>query len=472
MNMIHYISMMRFEMLSLGVMIILLLVKIFSDKINAGMILNFVNVALLAILGISFIGHPHGSFFGGMFLNDGTLMLEKQVITLASLLISLQAYNWLKSNASFIEFYLLLFSILIGMYFMISSGSFLMFYLGLEMATIPLAALAAFDFDRVRSAEGAGKMILSSAFSSAILLFGLSILYGTTGSLDFTAVSESFSSSNLLQLLGLSFLLAGFAFKISLVPFHLWTADTYEGSPVPVTTFLSVVSKGAAVFILMTILYKVFGSAHEKWMQALVLLSAITMTVGNLFAMRQTNLKRFLAFSSITQAGYILIGVASGTAQSMASVLYFFLIYIFSNVGAFTVVSIISNKVGKDDIDDYKGLYKTNPRLSIAMMISVLSLAGVPPTAGFFGKLFLLSSGASKGMIVLLVIASLNMVISLYYYLKVVKAMFVDKSEKPIDTFCSDFPAKLVLVVCVAGILLIGFMGPIFEYIHSLSFGL
>ena len=472
MNILNYISMLRFEMLSLGMVILLLFVKIFAEKINVSIVLNFVNVALIVILGVSFIGHPHGSCFGGMFLNDGTLMLEKQVITFATLLISLQAYSWLKNHSSYMEFYLLLFSVLVGMYFMISSGSFLMFYLGLEMATIPLAALAAFDFDRVRSAEGAGKMILSSAFSSAILLFGLSILYGTTGSLDFGIVAQNFSSVNLLQLLGFSFLLAGFAFKISIVPFHLWTADTYEGSPVAVTTFLSVVSKGAAVFIFMTILYKIFGSAYEKWMQALVLLSAITMTIGNFFAMRQTNLKRFFAFSSITQAGYILIAIASATSQSMASVIYFFLIYIFSNVGAFTVVSIISNKVGKDDIDDYKGLYKTNPKLSIAMMISVLSLAGVPPTAGFFGKLFLLTSGASKGMIVLLIIASLNMVVSLYYYLKVVKAMFVDKNEKPIDALSSDFSAKLVLVICVAGILVTGFFSFVFEYIHSLSVGL
>ena len=472
MSILNYISMMRFEVLALGVVVLLLLLKIFSEQINVRMILNFVNVSLLAILGASFIGHPHGSFFGGMFLNDGTLMLEKQVITFATLLISLQAYNWLKSHSSYIEFYLLLFSVIIGMYFMISPGNFLMFYLGLEMATIPLAALAAFDFGRVRSAEGAGKMILSSAFSSAILLFGLSVLYGTSGSLDFGAVAQNFSSGNLLQLLGLSFLLAGFAFKISIVPFHLWTADTYEGSPVAVTTFLSVVSKGAAVFIFMTVLYKIFGVAYEKWMNALVILSAITMTTGNLFAMRQTNLKRFLAFSSITQAGYILIGVASGTAQSMASVIYFFLIYIFSNVGAFTVVSIISDKTGKDDMDDYKGLYKTNPKLSIAMMIAVLSLAGVPPTAGFFGKLFLLTSGASKGLIVLLIIASLNMVISLYYYLRVVKAMFVDKNEDPIGNISTDIPAKIVLVICISGILLIGFMSSIFEYIHSLSFGL
>lgn len=471
MNLMNYISMMRFEALALGVLILLLLIKILSDKMNTQMILGLANFSLLGILAVSFIGHPNGSMFGGMFLIDSTLMLEKQIITFATLLISLQAYNWLKDHPAFLEFYLLLFSVLIGMYFMISSGNFLMFYLGLEMATIPLAALAAFDFGRVRSAEGAGKMILSSAFSSAILLFGLSILYGTTGSLDFGVIAQNFSSGS-LPLLGVSFLLVGFAFKISAVPFHFWTADTYEGSPVAVTTFLSVVSKSAAFFIFITVFFKVFGAAYEKWIHAVLLLSGITMTVGNLFAMRQSNIKRFLAFSSITQAGYILIAVASGTAEAMSSVIYFLLIYIFSNVGAFTVVSIISDRTGKDDIDDYKGLYKTNPKLSLTLIIALLSLAGVPPTAGFFGKLFLLTSGASAGLIALLVIASLNMVISLYYYLKVVKAMFVDKNEEPIASICTDIPAKIVLVVCLIGILAIGFFNFIFEYIHLLSFGI
>lgn len=471
MNLMNYISMMRFEVLALGVVILLLLVKVFSEKINPSVVLGFANLSLVAMLASAFIGHPHGSMFGGMFLNDSTLMLEKSIITFATLFISLQGNNWLKNHSGYLEFYLLLFSILIGMYFMISSGNFLMFYLGLEMATIPLTTLVAFDSNRIRSAEGAGKMILSSAFSSAILLFGLSLIYGTTGSLDFGTVSQKFSPE-LLSLLGLSLLLVGFAFKISAVPFHLWTADTYEGAPVAVTTFLSVVSKGAAVFIFMTVLYNVFGQVYEKWIHAIVLLSAITMTIGNLFAMRQTNIKRFLAFSSITQAGYILIGIASGSIAGMSSVIYFLVIYTFSNVGAFTVVSIISDRTGKDDIDDYKGLYKTNPKLSLAMMIAVLSLAGVPPTAGFFGKLFLLTSGASAGFITLLVIASLNMVISLYYYLKIVKAMFVDKSDKPIENISSDVSAKVVLIICVIGILVIGFVSHIFGHIHSLSFGL
>lgn len=471
MSLLNYISLMRFEVASLGVIVLLLLMKIFSEKLNVSLILGFINCSLLLILVSGFIGHPHGRSFGGMFQNDGTLMLEKSVITFATLLISLQSHKWLKTHQNYVEFYLLLFSILNGMYFMISSGNFLMFYLGLEMATIPLTALVAFDFSRMRSAESAGKMILSSAFSSAILLFGLSILYGMTGSLNFQEVAMNFSASPLMSF-SLVLLFVGFAFKISMVPFHLWTADVYEGSPVAITSFLSVVSKGASVFIFMTILYKVFPMAHGTWIHILVLISAITMTIGNLFAIRQANMKRFLAFSSITQAGYILIGVASASDQSMASVIYFILIYALSNIGAFTVVSLVSERTGNENVDDYKGLYKTNPLLSIAMLLSLFSLAGIPPTAGFFGKLFLLASGASAGLIMLVIIASLNMIVSLYYYLRVVKAMFVDKNENPVEKFISDTPAKITLVICVAGILITGFINFIFEYIYSLSFGL
>ena len=470
-NFLHYILLMRFEMLALGAVVILLLMKIFSDKLSSSVVLGFANVSLLGVLLAGFFLNADGILFGGMFVTDTTICFEKCIITFATLLISLQANSWLKKHDNYLEFYLLLFSVLIGMYYLLSSGNFLMFYLGLEMATIPLAALAAFDFGRMRSAEGAGKMILSSAFSSAILLFGLSLIYGTTGSLDFTVVKEMYMFSA-LQLFALAFLFVGFAFKISIVPFHLWTADVYEGSPVAITTFLSVVSKGTSVFIFMTVLYKVFGAGYETWVNILVLLSAVTMTIGNLFAIRQTNIKRFLAFSSITQAGYILIGVASATQQSMSSVIYFILIYIFSNIGAFTVVSIISDKAGKEDIDDYKGLYKTNPLLSIILMLAVFSLAGIPPTAGFFGKLFLLTSGASKGLIALIIIASLNMVISLYYYLRIAKAIIVDKNENAIEHFSSDSSSKIVLAICVIGILVIGFANFIFEYIHSISFGI
>lgn len=471
MNLYNYISLMRFEVLALGVIVLLLMVKILLQRVSVSFVLRVANFSLLAGIICGFMGSPKGSVFGGMFVNDGTLMLEKIIITFATLLVSLQASNWLKNHSNYLDFYLLLFTALLGMYFLVSSGNFLMFFLSLEMATIPLAALASFDFGRIRSAEGAGKMILSSAFSSAIMLFGLSLLYGITGSLDFCEVSEMVSGTP-LEIFAFTMLFAGFGFKISAVPFHLWTADVYEGAPVPITAFLSVVSKSASVFILITVLSKVFANTYKNWVDILMLVSAVTMTVGNLFAMRQVNIKRFLAFSSITQAGYILIGVTAATCHGTASTLYFIFIYVFSNICAFTVVSLISEKTDREDISDYKGLYNTNPLLSIAMLLALFSLAGIPPTAGFFGKLFLLSSGASAGMIPLVIVAALNMILSLYYYLRVVKAMFVDKSENPVEFFRSDSVSKIVLVVCTLGIILTGFFNYIFEYIYSFSFGL
>ncbi len=201
-------------------------------------------------------------------------------------------------------------------------------------------------------------------------------------------------------------------------------------------------------------------------------LSILTMTIGNLFAIRQKNLKRFLAFSSISQAGYILLGVIGGNQLGMASLVYYILVYIFSNLAAFGVVIAISNVSGKENIDDYNGLYKTNPGLSLIMMIALFSLAGIPPVAGFFGKFFLFTAAAEKGFFILVLIAILNTIISLYYYLLVVKAMFINKSEDPIATFRNDFPTRLALTICVSGIVIVGFASVIFEYIRNLSFGI
>jgi NADH-quinone oxidoreductase subunit N len=381
--------------------------------------------------------------------------------------------SWLgkdENSEKISEYFILLLSTLTGMSFMISSGHFLMFYLGIELATIPLASLAAYDRYKNNSAEAGIKLILSSALSSGILLYGLSMIYGTTGSLYFSEVGRLFTGSN-LAVLGFIFFFTGMAFKISIVPFHLWTADVYEGAPVNVTSYLSVISKGAALFIFIIILFTVFPAISAIWQKMIYVLAILTMTVGNLFAIRQQNLKRFLAFSSISQAGYILLGIIGGNELGMASVIYYALVYIFSNLGAFGVVIAISNATGKENIDDYNGLYKTNPGLSLIMMISLFSLAGIPPVAGFFGKFFLFAAAAEKGYFILVLIAVLNTVMSLYYYLLVVKSMFINKSEQPIQSFRSDFPTRFALSVCVTGIVVLGFASIIFEYIRSLSFG-
>jgi NADH-quinone oxidoreductase subunit N len=356
------------------------------------------------------------------------------------------------------------------MNFMISSGHFLMFYIGLELATIPLAALAAYDRYSNKSAEAGIKLILISALSSGILLYGLSMIYGTTGTLYFNEVAKVFSNNN-LQVLGFIFFFAGMAFKISIVPFHLWTADVYEGAPVNITSYLSVISKGAAVFIFIIVLFSVFPVILATWQKIIYVTAILTMTIGNLFAIRQNNLKRFLAFSSISQAGYILLGFIGGNQLGMTSVVYYILVYIFSNLGAFGVVTAISNTTGKENIDDYNNLYKTNPGLSLIMTLALFSLAGIPPVAGFFGKFFLFASAAEKGFYPLVVIAVLNTIISLYYYLLVVKAMFINENNAPIEYFRSDFMTRIALAICVAGIFFTGFASILFEIIRGMSFG-
>jgi NADH-quinone oxidoreductase subunit N len=296
------------------------------------------------------------------------------------------------------------------------------------------------------------------------------MIYGTTGSLYFYEVSRLFRGLS-LEILGFIFFFAGMAFKISIVPFHLWTADVYEGAPVNITSYLSVISKGAAIFIFVIILYAVFPVIQPTWQKTLLVTSILTMTIGNLFAIRQQNIKRFLAFSSISQAGYILVGMIGGSQLGMASVIYYILVYIFSNLGAFGVVTAISNATGKENIDDYNGLYRTNPKLSLIMTLALFSLAGIPPVAGFFGKFFLFAAAAEKGFYFLVLIAVFNTIISLYYYLLVVKAMFINKNDAPLAWFRCDFPTRSALLICVAGIFITGFASIIFEAIKGISFG-
>jgi NADH-quinone oxidoreductase subunit N len=464
---------MRHELLLTAAALLVLMAEIF---VNAGRrkYISLFSVILFGVITIAgFLPSPEGVLFGGMYVTSGTILLMKNILNIGALLVFIQSVTWLKNEKNtekISEYFILLISTLIGMNFMISAGHFLMFYIGIELATIPIAALAAFDRYKNKSAEAGIKLILSSALSSGILLYGLSMIYGTTGTLYFKEVAALFSNNN-LQVLGFIFFFAGMAFKISIVPFHLWTADVYEGSPVNITSYLSVISKGAAVFILIIILFTVFPVIIATWQKTIYVTSILTMTIGNLFAIRQQNLKRFLAFSSISQAGYILLGFIGGNQLGMASVIYYILVYIFSNLGAFGVVAAVSNATGKENIDDYNGMYLTNPKLSLIMTLALFSLAGIPPVAGFFGKFFLFTAAAQKGYYLLVLIAVLNTIISLYYYLLVVKAMFINKSESPVEKFRSDFPTRFALGICVAGIVITGFASIIFEVIRNLSFG-
>jgi NADH-quinone oxidoreductase subunit N len=461
---------MRHELILFAIILVLLITKLLiTEKDDNRSVILFINIVLFINVLAGFLPLGAGTIFGGMFTTSGTLAMEKNVLNIGIFIIALQAFDWMKNEKNAIEFYLILISTLLGMFFMISAGHLLMFYIGLELSTLPLAALASFNKTEKRSAEAGLKLILMSGFSSCIMLFGISLFYGISGSLLFSVLPLHMTGSH-LEMLAFIFLFGGFAFKISLAPFHLWTADVYEGAPINITAYLSVISKSAVLFIFMTVLYKVFNQVSALWMDVLIISSVLTITIGNLFALRQQNMKRFLAFSSIAQVGYILLGIMGSSASGMASVVYFLFIYIFSNLAAFGVISSISAATGKENLDELKGLYKTNPRLSLMLILAMLSLAGVPPTAGFFGKFFLLGAVASKGYYYLVGFAALNMIISLYYYLRIVKTLFQD-NENPVPVFQSSNPLRLSLVICAAGIFAIGFIGEIFEYINRLSFG-
>lgn len=417
--------------------------------------------------------------FAGMYQTSKIHFFVKNMLNVGTFITFLFAYEWnKKENVSRIgEFYTLMLSTLFGMFLMISSGNFLLFYIGLETASIPMAALVALNKKREESAEAAAKYILTAGVSSAVMLYGISMIYGSCGgSLYFSDVVKNFTSSN-YQVMAMVFFMAGVMFKISLVPFHLWTADTYQGAPTPVTAYLSVMSKGAAAFSFMVILWKTFSFSGVEpstlaWNKILWWVIIITITVGNIFALRQKNLKRFLAFSSISQAGYVMLGLMSGTAAGMGSMIYYLLVYLFTNLAAFGVICNIENKTGKVGMNDYNDLYKTNPKMAFVMTLAMFSLGGIPPFAGCFSKIFIFASAAQTGEYLLVFLALANTIISLCYYLYVVKAMYINHSENPIPAFKSDKMTLIGLTICTAAFVFMGLISPIYEMILSWSFGI
>ena len=427
---------------------------------------------LLTALGFVFpIDKQVASAFGGMYVTSPVMIGIKNVLNIGVFIVILQSIKWADSEFMRVrrgEFYELLLITLFGMYLMISARHFLLFIIGLETASLPLAALVAFDKNRYESHEAAVKYILTAVFSSAIFMMGLSFVYALSGTLYFSDVAASIVDGGALLIVAIAFVIGGMGFKLSLVPFHLWTADVYQGAPTSVTSYLSVISKGAAAFAFFVILVQVFGPFYNGiWEWMLYALIILTITIGNLFALRQKNLKRFLAFSSISQAGYIMLGVIAGSAQGLGSLIFYILVYIFSNLAAFGVISAIENKTGRVDMDDYNNLYSTNPKLAFTMMLAMFSLAGIPPFAGFFSKFFIFTSAINQGSVaiyVLVLIALINTIISLYYYLLVVKAMFIKTEEEcVIAPFRSAFSERLGMWICVAGIIGLGIVSFVYD---------
>lgn len=424
---------------------------------------------LLAQTVLCLVAEPADAF-GGLYVSSAAAQAMKAILTAGSLIVVIMAQSWIKGSAEAVEgeFYCLLIATLLGMYMMMSSGSFLMFFLALEMASVPLGCMVALDKHRKGSAEGAAKFILTATFSSAVMLYGISFIYGAAGSLYFDDVANVISASP-LSVIGLVFFFSGLAFKISLVPFHFWTADTYQGAPTPVTGYLSIVSKGAAAFALMTILMKVFSDMVVYYEYILYIVIVLSITVANLFAIRQSELKRFMAFSSISQAGYIMLAAIGSSSIGLASLMYYILVYVVANMAVFTVINVVETRGnGSTKMNCYNGFYTTNPKLSLLMTLALFSLAGIPPFAGMFSKFFVFMAAAKQGSFLaylVVFIALINTVVSLYYYLLIVKAMYITKTDSPLPAFRSDVSTKVALTICTAGILLFGIVSCIYDYL-------
>ncbi len=466
------------EIIILGIFLIVFLFDTFaSEKVRKCDGLLSTILFGLGTIAIFFTSCMLGDGFGGMYVNGKVELTLKCILNLGVFIVLIQSLKWTDSEEMTVrrgEFYELLFSTLFGMYLMISARHFLLFVIGLETASLPLAALVAFNKKHYESSEAAAKYIMTAVFSSAVLLMGLSFVYGLSGgSLYYSDVAQAVASGPLSGMLiaALAFVLAGIGFKLSLVPFHLWTADVYQGAPTSVTSYLSVISKGSAAFAFFIIFVQAFGAAYpDAWEWMLYAIIILTITVGNLFAMRQKNMKRFMAFSSVSQAGYIMLGVIAADAIGLTALLFYILVYIFSNLGAFGVIQSIENQTGRLNMDDYRGLHKSNPWLSFAMTLAMFSLAGIPPFAGFFSKILIFTSvtgSNSMALYMLVLIALINTIISLYYYLLVVKAMWISPEEPVVQSFKSDCSERFGMWLCVAGIIFIGLVSPIYEVISK-----
>lgn len=462
----------------IGLLIVFLLVFLydtFMPKKAQGGIAGFTTGLFLLFTVASFLWGNVGTVdaFSGMYATSDVCAMIKNILNVGVLIVLIQSCKWANGELMIMrrgEFYELLLVTLFGMYLMISARHFLLFVIGLESASLPLAAMVAFDKNRYESHEAAIKYMLTAVFSSAVFMMGLSFVYGLAGSLYFQDIALQLGSSvNTMLVVALAFVIAGVGFKLSLVPFHLWTADVYQGAPTSVTAYFSVISKGAAAFAFLVILVQVFGQFYANvWEWMLYALIILTITIGNLFAIRQKNMKRFLAFSSISQAGYIMLGVIGFNAMGLSAMMFYILVYIFSNLAAFGVIGAIENATGKVSMTDYNGLSKTNPWLACAMMLAMFSLAGIPPFAGFFSKFFIFTSAINQGSIaiyVLVLIALINTIVSLYYYLLVVKAMYISPEEPQIATLRSACTERVALWICVAGIIGLGIVSYFYDSI-------
>ncbi|MBF0560677.1 MAG: NADH-quinone oxidoreductase subunit NuoN [Alphaproteobacteria bacterium] len=417
----------------------LLMVGVFRKKDATGFVGGLAVAALVVagIVEVNLARVPVVTTLGGMFVLDGFAVFVKALVLLAAVLTAIMSLSWLRQEKlGQFEFPVLLIFATLGMMMMVSANDLMALYLGLELQSLSLYVLAAYHRDNLRSTEAGLKYFMLGALASGLLLFGASFIYGFTGATGFDAIAKALGDGASVPVgvtVGIVFLLAGLAFKISAVPFHMWTPDVYEGAPTPVTALFAVGPKIAALALLIRVMVGPFGHLVEQWHQVVVALSLASMVLGAFAAIHQTNIKRLMAYSSIGHVGYALIGVAVGNAAGVRGVLVYLAIYLFMNIGTFTVILSMRQR-GRmvEQIEDLAGLSKSNPLMALALAIFMFSMAGIPPLAGFFGKLYVFIAAIQAHMYTLAVLGVLTSVVGAYYYLRIVKVMYFDE---PADSF-------------------------------------
>ncbi|AEG60081.1 NADH-quinone oxidoreductase subunit N [Desulforamulus ruminis] len=427
---------------------------------------SFAAAGLLVVLGITVLSwDTRGVLLQGMYLVDAYAQFFKILFLVSAILVILGSIRYIDEQVdSHFEYYPTVIFATLGMMVMASAGDFITLYMGLELMTISFIILVALRTWDGKSLEGGLKYILLAGLSTAVLLYGLSLIYGATGTIIIRQVAASldFGYFSPLLVIGLVMLVAGLGFKVSAVPFHMWSPDVYESAPTPVTSFLAVGSKAASFAVLLRLFVDGLPALHPHWAMLVAVLAALSMVLGNLVAIPQTNIKRMLAYSSIAQAGYILVGLVTASEAGIKGVLFYAFLYVFATIGAFTVVSLVYNKIKSDEIADYAGLVQRAPLAATVMLICLLSMAGIPPLAGFVGKFYLFTT-IIQGYMWLAYLGLIMSMVSVYYYLRVVLVMFRDD---PVDLSPLEMgsAAKITLLITMVATIVLGiYPGPLAE---------
>ncbi len=464
-------SLIMLEISVIGLGLVLMLADLFVPAERRRFI-GYAAIAALAVLLVTSLSGngscgQFGTAFGGMFVNDALSLFFKQLFIVAAILVLFMAAEFSDKLAegSVAEYYSLILFALAGMLFAASSNDFTMLFVSIELITITFYVLVSFQRGKLQSLEAGVKYLILGALSSSFMVFGIALIWGTTGELNFTklaAVAPQFESSRIF-LLGVLLVLVGLGFKIAAFPFQIWAPDVYQGAPTPTTAFLAIGSKAAGVVLLLRVLFTAVPGVTAHWANLLIVISGITILYGNLCAIPQRNLKRLLGYSSIAHAGYLLLGVAALSASGQSAVMYYLAGYVFTVMAAFFVITLVMRHLPTEDISGLAGLNQRSPLLAATLTIAMVSLAGIPPLAGFFGKFLLLKAVIetaqvthNHGYYCLVFTALAGVIISLYYYFGVIRAIYWSKDVSDVSPIEVSAPAKVSLWICIVGIFWVG----------------